>query len=110
MIVLLAQYFSGGQTEKSYMGWSCSTYWERRSVDRFMVGKPEKKRPLGIPRSRWDDNIKIDLQELGCGDIVWIGLAQNRKRWRSLANVGNFLTSGEPVSFSRRALLHGVSK
>jgi hypothetical protein len=40
-----------------------------------MVGKPEEKRPLGIPRSRWDDNIKIDLQEVGCRDIDWIGVA-----------------------------------
>jgi len=75
-----------------------------------MLGKPEGKRPLGIARSRWDDNMKMDLQEVGCGDTDWIELAQNWKKWRSLANVGKFLTNGEPVSFSRRALLHGVSK
>ena len=110
MIVLLAQYFSDDQTEKNEMGWSCSTYGERRSVDRFMVGKPEGKTPLGIPRSRWDDIIKMDLQEVGCGDMDWIELAQNRTRWRALASVGNFLTSREPVSFSKRTLFHEVRK
>jgi hypothetical protein len=110
MILLLAQYCSGDKTEKNEKGWSCSTCGERRSVDRCMVGKPEGKRPLGIARTRRDDNIKMDLQEFGCGDMDWIELAQDRKKWRSLVNGGNFLTSGEPVSFSGRALLHGVSK
>ena len=60
------------------------------------------KRPLGISRRRWDDNIKIDLQEVGCGDMDWIDLAQDRDRWRALVNAvmniwvplneGNFLT------------------
>jgi hypothetical protein len=75
-----------------------------------MVRKPEGKRPLGIARSRRDDNMNMDLQEFGCGDMDWIELVQDRKKRRSLENVGNFLTSGEPVSFSRRALIHGVSK
>jgi hypothetical protein len=48
------------------------------------VGKPEGKRPLGLPRCRWEDNIKIDLQELECGNMDWIGLAQDRDRWRAL--------------------------
>ena len=74
-----------------------------------MAGKSEGKRPLGIA-SRLDDNMKTYLQEIGFGDMYWIELAQNGKKWRSLANVGNLLTSGEPVSFSRRALLYGVSK
>ena len=51
---------------------------------RVLVGKPEIKRPLGRPRRRWDDNIKMDLQEVGWG--TWIDLAQNRNRWRALAN------------------------
>ena len=51
---------------------------ERRGVYRVLVGKPEGKRPLGRPRFRWEDNIKIDLQEVGCGVMDWIGLAQDR--------------------------------
>ena len=59
---------------------------ERRGVYRVLVGKPEEKRLLGGPRRRWDDNIKMDLQEVRCGDIDWIELAQNRDRWRALVN------------------------
>ena len=54
---------------------------------RVLVGKPEGKRPLGRPRRRWEDNIKMDLQEVGCGGMDWIVLAQNRDRWRALMNV-----------------------
>jgi hypothetical protein len=59
---------------------------EERGVHRVLVGKPEGKRPLGRPRRRWDDNMKMDLQEvgLGCGDLI--GLAQDRDRWRSLVS------------------------
>jgi hypothetical protein len=53
-------------------------------VYRVLVGKPEEKRPLGRPRGRWEDNIKIDLQELGCGDMDWIELVQDRDRSWSL--------------------------
>jgi hypothetical protein len=49
-----------------------------------LVGKPEGKRPLGRPRRRWEDNIKMDLQELGYGDMDWIELAQDSDRWRAL--------------------------
>ena len=78
------------------------------------------KRPLGRPRRRWEDNIKMDLQEVGgsCGD--WMELAQDRDRWRALVSTvtnfrvpkmrGNSWLVAEPVSFSRRTLLHGVSK
>jgi len=59
---------------------------ERRGVYRVLVGKPEGKRPLGRPRHRWEDNIKIDLQEVGCGGMDWIKLAQDRDRWRALVN------------------------
>jgi len=59
---------------------------EGRVVHRVLVGKPEGKRPLGRPGCRWEDNIKMDLQEVveGCGD--WIELAQDRDRWRALVN------------------------
>jgi len=76
---------------------------ERRGVYRVLVGKPEGKRPFGRPRHRWEDNIKIDLQEVGCESMDWIELAEDRDRWRELVsvvtnlwvpqNVGNFLTS-----------------
>jgi hypothetical protein len=59
---------------------------ERRSVYRVLVGKPEGKRPLGRPRHRWKDNIKKDIQEVGCGFMDWIDLAQVRVRWRALVN------------------------
>jgi hypothetical protein len=57
---------------------------EGRGLYRILVGKPEGKRPLGRPRSRWEDNIKIDLQEVGCGSMDWNELAQERGRWRAL--------------------------
>jgi len=60
---------------------------ERRGVDRILVGKSEGKRPLGRPRHRWEDNIKMDLQEVGCGGMDWIVLAQDRDRWQVLVNV-----------------------
>jgi hypothetical protein len=50
------------------------------------VGKPEGRRPLGRPKRRWMDNIMMDLVEVGWGDVEWIGLAQNRDRWRTLVN------------------------
>jgi hypothetical protein len=57
---------------------------EERGVYRVLVGKPERKKPLGRPRRRWVDNIMMDLQEVGCGQVDWIGLAQVRDRWRTL--------------------------
>ena len=53
---------------------------EKRRVYRFLVGKPEGRRPLGRPRRRWADNIRMDLQEVGCWYMDWIGLAQDRDR------------------------------
>jgi 3-oxoacyl-ACP reductase-like protein len=55
-------------------------------VYRFLVGKSEGKRPLGRPRHRWEDNVKMDLQELGCVGLDWIELARDRDRWRALVN------------------------
>jgi hypothetical protein len=59
---------------------------EKMNVYRLLVGKPEGKRPLGRPRRRWIDNIKIDLSEIGLNVVDWIGLAQDRYRWRALVN------------------------
>ena len=53
---------------------------------RVLVGKPEGKRPLGRARRRWEDIIRMDFQEVGCGGMDWIGLAQDRDRWRALVN------------------------
>ena len=50
------------------------------------MGKPERKRKLGRPKRRWEDNIKMDLQEAGCGGMDWIELAQDKDRWRALVN------------------------
>jgi len=57
---------------------------ERRGVCRVLVGEPERKSPLGRPRHRWEDNIKMDLQEVGCWVLDWIRLAQDRDRWQAL--------------------------
>jgi hypothetical protein len=59
---------------------------EERGVYRVFVGKPEGKRPPRRPRRRWVDNIRMDLQEVGCGYVDWIGLAKNRDRWRTLVS------------------------
>jgi hypothetical protein len=64
---------AGDKIEKNEMGGACSADGEERGVYRVMVGKPEGKRPLGRPRRRWEDNIKMNLQKVGCVD--WIGLA-----------------------------------
>jgi len=67
---------------------------ERRGVYRVLVGKPEGKGPLGRSGRRWEDNMKMDLQEVGCGCRDWIELAQDRDRWRTLVNaVMNFRVS-----------------
>jgi hypothetical protein len=91
---------------------------ERRGAYRALVGKPEGRRPLGRPRRRWEDNIKMDLRVVGWGGMDWINVAQDRDRWRALVNAvmnlrvpynaGNFLSSSGRFSFSGRALLHGV--
>ena len=68
------------------MGGAFARMGEGRGVYRVLVGKPEGKRPMGRPRRRWEDNIKMDLQEVGevCGD--WMELVQDRDRWRALVN------------------------
>ena len=68
------------------IGGPCSTYGERRGVYGVLMGKPEGKRPLGRPRRRWEDNIKMDFQEVGCGDMDWIELTQDRDRWLASVN------------------------
>jgi hypothetical protein len=67
------------------MGAACSTYGGKTGAYRILMGRPEGRRPLGRPRSRWEDNIKTDLQEVRWG-MYWIELAQDRERWRDLVN------------------------
>jgi hypothetical protein len=63
---------------------ACSVYGGEERRYRVLIGKPERRRPLGRARSRWKDNIKMDLQEVGCGGMDWIDLAHDRDRRRAL--------------------------
>ena len=118
--VLLTQYVRVIKSRRMRVAVHVARMGEEREVYRVLVGKPEGRRQLGRPRRRWVDNIRMDLQEVGCGYVNWIGLAQDRDRWRTLVsavmnlrvpwNTGNFLTSCKPVSFWRRTLHHAVSR
>ena len=66
--------------------WHVACMGERGGVYRVLVGKPEGKRALGRPRRRWEDNIEMNLQEVGCGDMDWSELAHDRDRWRAVVN------------------------
>jgi len=68
------------------MGGACSACGEEERCIQVLVWKPEVKRLLGRPRRRWEDNIKMDLQEVGCGSMDWIDVAQDRDRWRERVN------------------------
>jgi hypothetical protein len=92
---------------------------EKRNAYRSLVGKPEGKRPLGRPRHRWMDNIRMDLGEVGWGDVDWIGVAKDRNRWRALVNsvlnlrvplnVGKLSNGLTSSGLSSSAQLHRVS-
>jgi len=68
------------------MDWACSAYGLGEGVYGVLVGKREGKTPMGRPRRRWVGNIRMDAQEVGCGYMDWIGLAQDRDRWRTLVS------------------------
>jgi hypothetical protein len=102
------------------MRWAvaCSTNGEKRNAYRILVGRLEGKRPLGRPRRRWEDNIRMDLREIGWGGMDWIHLAQDRDQRRAVVNtvmnhwvslkVGKFFSSCPTGGFSRRAQLNRV--
>jgi hypothetical protein len=79
MICTAHKYYSHNLIKKE-IGGACSMYGARRSVYRILVGKPGGNRPLGRPSHRWEGNIKMDIQEVGCGNKDWIDLAQDRDR------------------------------
>jgi hypothetical protein len=68
------------------VGGTCGTHGEGRGVYRVLVGRPEGMRPLGRPRCRWEDNIKMNLREIGIDGTNWIQLAQDRVQWRAFVN------------------------
>jgi hypothetical protein len=75
------------QGKENEMGRACSTNGEKRNEYRFLVGKPEGKRPLGRPRHKWEDDIKMDLRETEWDVMEWIDLAQDRDQLRALVNM-----------------------
>ena len=85
MIIPLTQYSSGDQIENE-MGGNITRRGESRGVCRVLVENPEGKGSLGRPRHRWEDNIKMDLQEMRCGGMDWIDLPQERNGWRAVVN------------------------
>ena len=84
---MITKYYLGDQIKKNEMGRPCGTCGGEERLYRVLEGKPKGKRPLGITRPRWGDNIKMDLQEVGCGGLDWIELVQDRDRWPALVNV-----------------------
>jgi hypothetical protein len=86
MICISTHYFAGDKIEKIEIGAACSADGEGRCVHRGLVGKSEEKRPLERPGRRWEGDIKMDLQEVGCGCMDWIELAEDRDRFWVLVN------------------------
>ena len=86
LFIFLAQYSSVMKSRRMRWAGRVAHMKERRGIYRVLVGKPGGKRPLGRPRPKWEDNIKIELREVGCGGMDWIELAQDRDRWRALVN------------------------
>jgi hypothetical protein len=100
------------------MGRTCSRHWEKKNAYKILVGNPEGNKPLGRPRYRREDNIKMDLTEIEWGGMYWIYLAQDRDWWPAHVNMvmnlrvpqnsGNFFSGWATVDFTRRARLQEV--
>jgi hypothetical protein len=82
--VILTQYCSGDKIERNEMGGACSRYAGKSRCIQDFVGETEGTRPLGRPKRKGEDNIKMDLQEVGCEGMDWIDVARDRGRWRAL--------------------------
>jgi hypothetical protein len=82
----ITKYYSGDQIKKNEMAGHVARMGEGRGAYRILVERPEGRRPFGRPRRRWEDNIKIHLQDVGWEGMDWIGMAQDRDRWRALVN------------------------
>jgi hypothetical protein len=87
MICTPYQYRAGDKIEKNEMGGACSAYEGGDRCVQDLVWKPEGMRRFWRPRHRWEDNIRMDFQEVGCGCVDWILLAQDKDRWRALVSV-----------------------
>jgi hypothetical protein len=84
--VLITKYYSGDQIRRMRWAGHVARMGEGRVAYRILVGRPEGKRPLGRPRRRWEDNIKMDLEDVGWDDVAWIDIAQDKDRWRALVS------------------------
>jgi hypothetical protein len=78
--------FHYDEIKEDEIGRACGTHGKEDECHRILVGKPERKRHIRTPRRRWEDNIKMDLREIGWGGMDWIDLAQDREQWRALVN------------------------
>jgi hypothetical protein len=79
---------------------------EKRNAYRLLVGKPKGEKPLGRPRRRWVDNMKVDLLEIGWGGVGWIGLAQDRDKWRALVKAANVTAACSFLDWYCDAAMH----
>jgi hypothetical protein len=86
LLVLFSKYNYNDQVKEDEMDRACSTNGREEDLCRILVGKPEGQRPLGIPRRRWVDNIKIDRRDIGWDGMDWIYLTQDRDQWRARVN------------------------
>jgi hypothetical protein len=83
------------KSHKYERGGACNTHVDKRNVYRNLLGRPEGKKPLGRPRRRWEDNIKIDVGDIGWDGMDWVDMAEDRDQWRTTANT----VHGEPSGF-----------
>ena len=87
MVVLLTVYYSGDKIKNNEMEGHVASLGDRRGLYKVLVGRADRKTPLGRPKCRWEDNVKMDLREVGWAIMGCISLVQDRDRWRALVNV-----------------------